>query len=194
MDKKENVLVTSSALFDIVGRFQGFTDDVQKYTTLLDPSHTRYMPREIMEADPSYKQLIPYCIFKHDDTVFVYTRGGGGGEQRLHGKKSVGIGGHICDQDTDYHSAMMREIREEIVLNTMHVETCVGLVNDDSTPVGEVHLGIVHVFQVHLPNIQSNEPDIMCGDFVPIVDIMNNLEDFESWSQLCMKGLFGERV
>ena len=98
-----------------------------------------------MEEDPSFKQLIPYVIFRYRDPqggmfVFQYTRGKGQGEGRLHSKRSVGIGGHISADDRDcgqprataaYHEGMRRELAEEVAIDTPYTERCVGLINDD---------------------------------------------------------------
>ena len=97
----ERVLVVPTELFHRLGYFQGFARDVDRYLgELFDPRHISYRPRSEVEEDPSFKQLIPYVIFRHRDaqgrqTVFQYTRGTGQGEGRLHSKRSVGIGGHI---------------------------------------------------------------------------------------------------
>ena len=97
----ERVLVVPTELFHSLGHFQGFSSEVDRYLdVLLSPEHTSYRPRQEVEEDPGYKQLIPYVIFRHRDaggrqTIFQYTRGTGMGEGRLHRKQSVGIGGHI---------------------------------------------------------------------------------------------------
>ena len=97
----EHVLVVPTQLFHDIGYIQGFTHDVEKYLDrLLDAKNTSYRPRPDMEEDPSFKQLIPYVIFRHTDDdgtvrILHYARGSGGGESRLHAKLSIGIGGHI---------------------------------------------------------------------------------------------------
>jgi predicted NUDIX family phosphoesterase len=99
--QSERVLVVPTELFRRLGYFQGFSGDVDRYLgELLAEANTSYRPRSEVEKDPSFKQLIPYVIFRHTDkqqrhTVFQYTRGKGMGEGRLHSKHSVGIGGHI---------------------------------------------------------------------------------------------------
>jgi predicted NUDIX family phosphoesterase len=95
-------------------------DDATPYfKTLFDPNYTSYRPRHEAEKDPSYKQLIPYCIFRHQGEVFHYRRGKLQGEARLHSLRSVGVGGHISSTDAEtaeasYLAAMRREIDEEI--------------------------------------------------------------------------------
>jgi predicted NUDIX family phosphoesterase len=196
----ERVLVVPTQLLHTLGYFQGFQPGVDGYLErLLAPEHMSYRPRSAMEADPSFKQLIPYVIFCHttsagDKTVFCYTRGTGQGEQRLHRKRSVGIGGHISSIDADaaepYAEGMRRELDEEIAIDTKYVEHCVGLINDDQTEVGKVHLGVVHVFEVETPQIAPREPDIIDADFRPVRELLSDLEGFESWSAICLQALF----
>jgi len=200
----ERVLVVSTELLCRIGYFQGFTPDVDRYLgTLLDPTQTSYRPRGLMEQDPSFKQLIPYVIFCHTDAagrlaVFRYTRGSGQGERRLHRKQSVGIGGHISSDDSGaaepYAEGMKRELNEEVCINTSYQQTCVGLINDDQTEVGKVHLGVVHVFRVEEPNIVPREADIVEAGFRPVEELLANLDQFESWSQICLEALFPPRV
>ncbi len=201
----EHVLVVPTAVFHELGHFQGFTADVEKYfARLLDPAHVSYRPRDEMEEDPSYKQLIPYCLFRHtlpDGTplLFQYTRGSGQGESRLHAKRSVGIGGHISREDAAvagddvYREGMRRELEEEVQIDTAYDEICVGLINDDETEVGRVHLGVVHIFDLAEPRVRSNEEDICETGFLPVDILLDDLDGFETWSQIVLKALFGNR-
>lgn len=192
----EQVMVVPTSLFHDCGHFQGFSADIEKYlTVLLDEANTSYRPRGEMEEDPSFKQLIPYCIFRHkaeDGTVSVYqyTRGKGQGEARLHSKRSIGIGGHIstldAGEDSPYEQGMQRELEEEVKIGTSFTQKCVGLINDDETEVGKVHLGVVHIFDVENQEVAANEDDIIEDGFVPVADLVANPEQFESWSQICL--------
>lgn len=163
------------------------------------------MARSAAEADPTFKQLIPYMIFCYTDasgrvSVFRYVRGKGQGESRLHLKRSVGIGGHISSIDLPnsgenvdlYREGLRRELEEEVVLESTYRESCVGLINDDLTEVGRVHLGIVHRFDMAEPKMRSNEPDIIESGFVPVEELMQDLDGFETWSSICLKALFPE--
>src|SRR5437879_6536621 len=119
-----------------------------------------------MENDPSYKQLIPYCVFRHEGQLFHYKRGKLQGEGRLHSKRSIGVGGHISSKDKNlfgsvYLEAMHREIGEEVHLETTYRDTCVGLLNDDETEVGKVHLGIVHIFDLDAPKVRPRERSML---------------------------------
>ena len=197
----EQVMVVKTQLFHDCGYFQGFCSDTDKYLeTLLDAANTQYLPRGDMEEDPSFKQLIPYCVFKFVDEsgtthVFQYTRGKGGGETRLRAKKSVGIGGHISTLDahdeSPYELGMQRELEEEIVIGTEFTQTLVGLINDDENEVGKVHLGIVHLFEVQKPQISANEAEISDAGFLPVSELIADLDSYETWSRICLESLFG---
>jgi predicted NUDIX family phosphoesterase len=201
----ERVLVVPTELFHRIGHFQGFCGEVGRYLdTLLRPEHTSYRPRAEVEKDPGFKQLIPYMIFRHTDTagqqtVFQYTRGTGMGEGRLHRKRSVGIGGHISSIDADsngagnpYEEGMRREMDEEVAIDTPYTAHRVGMINDDQTEVGQVHLGIVHLFDVEQPAVRPREPEIIECGFRPVEAILADMAGFETWSQICMQALFGK--
>ncbi|MGD0900684.1 MAG: phosphoesterase [Thermoguttaceae bacterium] len=206
----EQILVVPTELFRRLGYFQGFSGDIDRYLgELLSPRHIQYCPRPEMERDPGFKQLIPYLIFRHCDPagrpwVFQYTRGTGQGEGRLHRKRSVGIGGHISTVDAGhasrgardgagnpYEEGMRRELEEEVSVESPYTIRCVGLINDDETEVGRVHLGVVHLVDVERPAVRPREPDIIECSFRPVEEILADMEGFETWSQICMKALFG---
>ena len=199
----ERVLVVPTELFHRLGYFQGFNPRVNDYfQPLLHGGQVSYRPRDQVEKDPGYKQLIPYMIFRHrepggGETVFQYTRGTGQGEGRLHLKQSVGIGGHISAIDTaangtnsPYEEGMRRELEEEVEVDTPYRVQCVGMINDDQTEVGRVHLGVVHLFDVERPRIRPRETEIIQSGFRRVEDILADLTGFETWSQICMEALF----
>jgi len=194
----EHVLVVPTLLFHELGHFQGFSDKIEPYlTTLLDPAYTSYRPRPEVEEDPSYKQLIPYCIFRCGDEIFHYERGKIGDEGRLHSKRSIGIGGHISQEDENsdnspYQEGMQREIVEEIFVDSAYTETCVGLINDDETEVGKVHLGIVHIFDLEAPKVRPREKSILQTGFASPEQLIDERDQFETWSQICLEALFSK--
>jgi predicted NUDIX family phosphoesterase len=119
----EQVLVVPTDVFRRLGHFQGFSTNVAQYLDeLLDPRNTRFLVRAEAERDPEFKQLIPYCIFRFTDAqgvphLFQYTRGKGQGENRLHSKRSIGVGGHISLEDASgasggdlYQTGLAREL------------------------------------------------------------------------------------
>ncbi|HAB12801.1 MAG TPA: phosphoesterase [Planctomycetaceae bacterium] len=194
----EHVLVVPTSLFHEIGHFQGFCPDIDDYLErLLDPAQMSFRPRDTVEEDPSLKQLIPYCVFRHEGRVFHYRRGTEQGEGRLHSKRSIGIGGHISSEDTQagrspYEEGMRREIAEEVFLETGYTERCVGLINDDLTEVGQVHLGVVHVFDLDEPKVRPREESIIETGFAAPGDLVDDHESFETWSQICLDHLLGE--
>lgn len=201
---EERVLVVPTSEFHSLGHFQGFSADLAKYLpALFDSDNLSYQPRGEMEQDPKFKQLIPYVLFRYTDAqgearLFQYTRGGGQGESRLHAKRSVGIGGHISSEDSQagtahdvYREGMQRELDEEVAFETPFSEKCVGLINDDETPVGKVHLGVVHIYDVEHPNVHPREVDILNAGFCPVEEILSELDHYESWSQIVVRALFG---
>ena len=199
---EEYVLVVPTALFYELGYFQGFCRDVERYrNTLLSPANVLFRPRGEVEKDPSFKQLIPYMIFSHTTpegavSLFQYVRGKGAGESRLRSKRSIGVGGHLSADDVTknsqdfYREGMLRELREEVVLDSTFTEECVGMINDDQTEVGKVHLGIVHRFELVEPRLRSNESDLVEAGFVPVMEMIRDLTGFESWSAICLDALF----
>jgi len=202
---EERVLVVPTSRFHALGYFQGFSADMDRYLpALLEGDDLSYRPRGEMEHDPSFKQLIPYVLFRYTDSdggqhLFQYTRGGGQGEIRLHAKRSVGVGGHISAEDqadrTNHHDVyrdgMLRELAEEVLIDSPYREQCVGLINDDETPVGQVHLGVVHLCDVARPAVRPREADILEAGFRPVGEILSTIDHFESWSQIAVQALFG---
>jgi len=199
----EQILVVPTETFRRVGYFQGFCDQPQRYLDqLLRPEWMSFRPRDEMEKDPSFKQLIPYVIFRHrppaeGPRLFSYLRGKGQGERRLHSKRSVGVGGHISSEDVAggrhenvYLAGMQRELDEEVRIEVAHELKCVGLINDDETEVGTVHLGIVHICDVKEPLVFAREDDIADAGFVPLPQLLSRLDEFESWSRICLEALF----
>lgn len=191
----EHVLVIPTDVFHEVGHFQGFCPDIDRYLdVVLDPACASYRPRPDMELDPSFKQLIPYCIFECDGQIFHYQRGTDQGETRLHAKRSIGVGGHVSTLDLDgeqspYREGMKREIEEEVDLQAAWEESCIGLINDDETDVGKVHLGIVHLFRLDRPKVTPREKSMMKSGFAPLEELGRVPDQFETWSQICLRHL-----
>ncbi|MGC1276489.1 MAG: hypothetical protein WBC44_22545, partial [Planctomycetaceae bacterium] len=191
----ERVLVIPTLLFHELGYFQGFNADVRPYLgALLDRGHTLFLPRSDAEDDPSYKQLIPYCLFRCDGRILHYRRGSGVGEGRLLGKRSIGIGGHISEEDADgsehpYEVGMRREIAEEVEIAGGARDSILGLLNDDQTEVGRVHLGVVHVYELDEPRVVAREASIAEIGFARPEELAATADEFETWSQICLAQL-----
>lgn len=198
----EEVLVVPRALLDQMGAFHGLrTEGLEDAIgRLLDPGAHFFMDRAAAEDDPTHKQLIPYCVFRHGDRVLHYTRGKSGGESRLHAKLSVGVGGHINPVDTGdgrtgpeaYFAAVAREISEELATPIPPESTrrIIALLNDDSNPVGQVHLGIVHLIDLGTGEVAAREDALTDLTLSPLSELNGPLfERLETWSQHCIRHL-----
>lgn len=196
----EQVLVVPRAVLDEVGTFEGIRTVGLELAVehLLDPSRHFFMDRAEAEEDPTHKQLIPYCVFRCGGRILHYTRGKAGGEARLHAKISVGVGGHVNPVDMDggrtgpeaYHAAVTREIEEELDLPGKHSHRIIALLNDESNPVGQVHLGIVHLIDLDTTAVSSREDALTDLAFSTLEDLDGPLfERLETWSQFCIRHL-----
>jgi predicted NUDIX family phosphoesterase len=191
----EQVLVVPTLILHDAGAFQGLTARVEHYLPrLLDPAKLRYLPRGQAEEDPTFKQIIPYVVLKWRDQLFNYVRGKRASETRLQALRSIGVGGHINPGDTSlfdspYREAMLRELAEEVRIDTTYDESCLGLINDDSTPVGQVHLGIVHLFELAAPRVERREQGLTRAGFTPMAELRQVRDQFETWSQFVLDAL-----
>ena len=195
LPEEEQVLVVPRELFDSCGAFNGLNFDVDNYIpSLLSPENYFFEPRATAEEDPSLKQIIPYFIVTHEDKVWCYVRGSGGGEGRLKSKASIGIGGHINDIDdtaegNTYDLGAERELNEELVVPEGYTHKIVALLNDDSNPVGQVHLGVVHVLISPSADVRTNEDVITDACFRSREELAELDDIMETWSKICCADL-----
>ena len=196
MAAEERVLCFKRTLLEELGLFQGLSLEVEKYLPVItSSSHLLYQNRSEAEQDRRYKQLIPYVLLICNDHILRYQRGRGGEEKRLHGLYSIGIGGHISEEDhllfstnVGYQEGMLREIREEVDIEQVK-ESAVGVINDDSTDVGYVHFGVVHIMEVANERAVGRRNGIVRPEFLAISDAVKDLSSYESWSRLCLENL-----
>lgn len=190
----EHVLVVRRSLFDALGAFQGLNPNVAHYLPqLLKRENNFFLSRDLAETDPLHKQIIPYALFHHQGRLLHYVRGKKSGEQRLAAKGSLGIGGHINSEDAQqaslerdtYLTGVEREVNEELKLGSTYQQRIVALLNDDSNEVGQVHLGVVHVFDLATPDIAPNEAPITQLEFLSRDELAARRDQLESWSQFC---------
>lgn len=186
MDKNDELVlvVPTKDLFD--KPFTGVIPVVNAYskltTALVDLDIKR---RGDVEEDPSYKQLISYVVVKNNKgETLLYTRLSGGGESRLHGKSSVGVGGHMNPVDglSGYQLLLentKRELIEEIGVEPVEIGLY-GLVNDDSNDVGQVHVGLVYIANIGDQDVTVTETDTLSVKWVPDTKFY----ELETWSQL----------
>jgi predicted NUDIX family phosphoesterase len=194
----ENVLVIRRNLFDQLGSFQGLNFKPEKYLNLLlSRGNNFFFPRAQAENDPAYKQIIPYVLLAFQDRVLYYVRGKKAGEQRLVAKGSIGIGGHMNESDESlfawdeqaYRAGVERELNEEIKIDTPFQDRIVALLNDDTTEVGRVHLGIVHIFHLAEQKVEKRETMITNLAFLTRAELTARRESLETWSQICLDSL-----
>ncbi|MFH5803869.1 phosphoesterase [Alienimonas sp. DA493] len=224
----EHVLCVPTATFRELGYFQGFQTDTAALAGLLDPANTLYLPRPEAEEDPTHKQLIPYCVLiaraagpdgAPVERVFAYRRGAGGGEARLAAKISCGVGGHVSTVDRDalaaagsrngsaaaddlYREGMRRELEEEVAIPGGYAERLVGLINDDATEVGRVHLGVVHRLDLRqerpadphnrksFPQVTPQEETMIDVGFYDPAALLADPARLESWTRIALEALF----
>lgn len=194
---EERVLCVPTAAVDSIGHFQGFWPDAPAYLdALLKPGIAKFVRRGDCETDPSLKQIIPYVVFLAGDEVFVYTRGKTQGESRLHALRSLGVGGHVAEEDAAggctreaYELALKRELDEEVRVQAQGRMRTAGLINDDSTPVGQVHLGVVHLYEIESALIDPLEAGLADAAFLSIASAHALANQFETWSQICLANL-----
>src|ERR671918_1444238 len=192
---EENVLVVRRSLFDELGSFHGLTFEPQKYLdAFLSRGNNFFLQRGEAEINAAYKQIIPYALIAFQKKVAYYVRGKKAGEQRLVAKGSIGIGGHMNETDESlfamdeqaYRAGVEREVNEEIKIDTPFEDRIVALLNDDTTEVGRVHLGIVHVFKLAEPKVQKREAMITNLAFLSVDELGARRDSLESWSQICV--------
>ncbi len=200
MSSEEQVLVVEREVIEKIGLFNGIMTDTQTYLdAIFQPSVPRFMLRSEAENDPSFKQLIPYVVIAHDGQYLSYVRGKRAGETRLVGQRSIGIGGHINPVDnaplfhTDfretYDAAVLREVEEEIHVDSPHADCVIALLNDESNEVGSVHLGVVHLWTLDEPNVEKREQMITQMSFMTPADLTEVKDTMETWSQFCLDHL-----
>jgi predicted NUDIX family phosphoesterase len=191
----ENVLLVRRALFDELGAFQGLQPDADRYiAAFLKRENNFFLPRSRAEADPAYRQIMPYAVFTYGEKIFHYVRGAKSGEKRLVAKGSIGIGGYINDNDeslfsfdTDaYRATLHREIEEELKFQGAYQDRVAALINDDSNEVGRVRIGVVHVIALNDDGVRPGEKAIAELRFLTTDEIRRRRDNLESWSQIVL--------
>jgi predicted NUDIX family phosphoesterase len=201
---KENVIVVPREKLFEDHYFEGFlSKDLSAFEKLLDAMDLHWIskPRAEVEEDPGCKQIIPYCVLTYLGKIFVVKRFNTQGEQRLHNKHSIGIGGHMRpsanggDRMEVILDNLERELSEELEGVELNEGTVVmGMINDDSDPVGRVHFGLVFNLRVKDPGaVRVRETDQMEGGFCRLSDAFE-LPDYENWSRILLNSAFSRHV
>jgi predicted NUDIX family phosphoesterase len=193
---EELVLVIPRSVMEHHGAFQGFRPatpgDLEAFFA---PGVPSFLRRGDAEYNREFKQLIPYCVLTHKGKILTYSRGGSGGEKRLTSKLSIGFGGHINPVDATggihdletYQNAVIRELDEELTFGKRTILAgSAGLINDDSNPVGEVHLGVVEILDLEHKEVTPNEDAIASPEFLSIEELRAQIERLETWSQIAL--------
>lgn len=165
-------------------------DDTQAYINLIY-QHQEFKSRAIMELDPLYKQIIPYMIFHYNDRYFLMQRKATTSEQRLKNLYSLGIGGHVQQQDVTGNNLMdwaQREFNEEISYDGALQVTTLGILNDDTNDVGRVHLGLVLLLEGDSSNI-AVKSELKSGQLLTLTECKTYYDQLESWSKFVLEFL-----
>jgi len=190
---EELVLCLPTAHVESVCRVEGFhAASAAELAALLDPAKFVFRPRSITETDPTFLQLIPYVVLTCGKQVFRYRRGSAGMEKRLGGLRSIGIGGHISESDAGsdpYRVGLLREVEEEVSDIGPFKETFLGLIFDDRTPVGQVHLGLVHVWNCERATAMSREAALADAGWCDLSGLNESRDGYETWSQFVLDRL-----
>jgi len=154
--------------------------------------HGRFLERSVAEADPAFKQLIPYVVVRDGEHIFLMERSDAGGDARLHRKASIGVGGHLNPTDggaDPLADGLRREWGEELAAAWEPDFRPVGMLNDDSNPVGSVHLGVVFEVEAADRPVEVRERDKLSGRFATAEEVRAAWARLETWSRLVAEHL-----
>lgn len=150
-----------------------------------------FRSRTEMEEDPAWKQVIPYPVLRDGDAWYLMRRTRAGSDARLHDRYSIGVGGHVNPADGgldgDLTTALRREWHEELIVDFVPSFRFVGLLNDDTTSVGRVHLGLVYVGDAAGRPVAIRETDKLTGGFVSTAEVAALVDRLETWSRLAFE-------
>ena len=166
-------------------------DGVAAYLEVIAAA-AEFRARRDVERDPGWKQLIPYLVLRDGARIFLMQRSRAGGDERLHDRYSIGIGGHVNPGDENVSGGLRREWREEIDAGFDPDYVFLGLLNDDDDPVGAVHFGLVYTADANGRAVAVRETDKLRGRFVAVEEVRDVYDRLETWSQLVFDAL-GER-
>ena len=171
--------------------FQGFSDNKKFYKKIVD--NGEHQDRDMLETNPEYKQPIAYMVFIKDGKALCYKRSGKGGEKRLYDNYSIGFGGHIETYDGKAEEAinnsLHREAEEELASMPEKFEPkLIGFINDDSNPVGEVHLGLLYVIELE-EDIEPHKDEAGEGMFMNKQELTMIKNKMETWSQIAFDAI-----
>lgn len=190
----ETIVTLAASHCDRIGLPEGFSLlEPEGFARLFDASEVWLGPRALLEVDERYRQLVSYVLFRHRDTVLVYRRTPKGGESRLHGLLSVGIGGHVNVSDVVSHDgavdlegtlsrACRREIAEEVECASIEALHTMGVILESGNAVSRVHLGLVVECRLAAPEVRVLDPGLVDARFVPVHELAAISTQMETWS------------
>jgi predicted NUDIX family phosphoesterase len=185
----ERVLVVARDLVPDRGGWHGLRTDGVEGLLEAVRQHGRYRPRDLMERDRSQKQVIPYLVLRDAERYFLMRRSRAGGDPRLHDRWSIGVGGHLNPGDDGVFGGLRREWREELVADFEPAFEPVALLNDDTTDVGSVHLGVVFIADAGGRPVAVRETDKLSGEFVAPDEVAAGADHLETWSRIVFDAL-----
>jgi predicted NUDIX family phosphoesterase len=188
MSEERVLVVPRSAVPDAAGWYGLRTAGLAAF---LEMAHRvgRFEPRAAMEADPDHKQLIPYLVLRDGPAYFLMRRTRAGADARLHDRWSIGVGGHLNPGDVDLDGGLRREWREELVADFEPEFRPLALLNDDTTEVGAVHLGVVFVADAAGRPVAVRETDKLEGSFATPAAVAAVADGLETWSRIVFDAL-----
>lgn len=193
-DAVERVLVVPRHVVPDRAAWYGLrTSGIDDFLAVVE-AHGRYEPRSEMEVDPGFKHIIPYLVLRDGERYFLMRRTRAGGDARLHDRWSIGVGGHLNPGDQDLDGGLRREWSEELVADWIPEFNFIGLLNDDTTPVGQVHLGAVFVADAAGRPVSIRETDKLSGAFATPAEVAAVAPDLETWSRLVFDALGAQAV
>jgi predicted NUDIX family phosphoesterase len=157
-------------------------EDSAAILRLIDSEHF-FVDRAIAEVSPKWRQIIPYVVVRHRDSFFLLQRTRKQNEARLHGKLSLGIGGHI-NPGYDLMTGLRKELEEEVQIDDAYELAFAGILNDEATEVGRVHLGAVYILSASSDRVCVLETEKMKGEWAPLAGLRECRAAMESWSQI----------
>lgn len=192
---EEILVIKRSLLFNKIEPWHGIIQDTQNYIDTIT-HNTSFMPRSRAETNQDYKQIIPYMLFLYEQKLFVMQRKSTASEQRLASKFSLGIGGHVRQEDMTNNEIMTwanREFEEEVTYQGTKTITTLGILNDDSSDVGMVHLGIILLVQANSDKISIND-EHKSGVLLTADECKALRPQMENWSQMCLDFLLAQKI
>lgn len=192
---EEILVIKCATLFATIPAWQGINSNIEQIMNTIT-SASSFMPRSRAETNYAYKQIIPYMLFIFENKLFVMQRKSSASEQRLASKFSLGIGGHVRQEDISNHNIIdwaNREFEEEVSYQGSKTIQVLGVLNDDSNDVGKVHLGLILLVHADSNKITIND-EHKSGILLTRRECIALAPQMETWSQICFDFLLEQKI